>query len=224
MTITEHKKTFLLLPGTSCTWEYGFDLPVKPLAQEYHVLCISYTGFDGGSAISDTQTAETKRIEKYVKQHFGGHEGRPGSPERLVKISRYQNYFPALPLNVQQDIYSRMTELIQEESAYCDKKNYEHMAQILTSVAMYEVLQMHGHSEESACRIVSETMWDFLDPSGMQKLARRSFFLPLMKRIVPLGFRMKSGYGWRYTMTRRTDSILNATSVFMPGSSESGGL
>ena len=33
----------------------------------------------------------------------------------------------------------------------------------------------------------------------MQKLARRSFFLPLMKTIVPFGFRRKSGVGWRYT-------------------------
>lgn len=120
-------------------------------------------------------------------------------PEQMVRISRYHNYFPTLPQNVQQDIYQRMAELIQEESVYCDKKNYEHMAQILTSIAMYEVLQKYGHSEEEAYKTVSEQMWAFLDPSGMQKLAHKSFFLPLMKRIVPLGFNMKSGYGWRYT-------------------------
>ena len=42
-------------------------------------------------------------------------------------------------------------------------------------------------------------MWIFLDPSGMQKLARKRFFLPLMKKIIPFGFRKGSGYGWRYT-------------------------
>ena len=31
-----------------------------------------------------------------------------------------------------------------EEKQYCDKGNYSHMAQILTSIAMYEVLQQHG--------------------------------------------------------------------------------
>lgn len=91
------------------------------------------------------------------------------TPERLVAISRYQNYVPTLDEAIRQDIYQRMTELIEEESAYCDKGNYKHMAQILTSVAMYEVLQRHGKTEEEAYRIVSEEMWKFLDPSGMQK-------------------------------------------------------
>ena len=120
-------------------------------------------------------------------------------PKALVTISRYQNYFPGLPVDVQNDVYARMAELIAEEKNYCDKGNYSHMAQILTSIALYEVLQKHGNSEEEAYRIVSEEMWKFLNPSGMQKLARKSFFLPLMKKIVPFGFKKGSGYGWRYT-------------------------
>ena len=95
-----------------------------------------------------------------------------------------------------------MAELIKEEKEYCDKGNYSHMAQILTSIALYEVLQKHGSSEKEAYRIVSEEMWKFLDPSGMQKLAKKSFFLPLMKKIVPFGFKKGSGYGWRYTWHR----------------------
>ena len=121
------------------------------------------------------------------------------TPERLVAVSRYQNYFPTLPKGVQSDIHARIAELLVEENAYCDRGNTRHMAQILTSIAMYEVLQRHGWSEEDAYKAVSEEMWKFLDPSGMQKLARRRFFLPLMKRIVPFGFRKGSGYGWRYT-------------------------
>ncbi|MBQ6441689.1 MAG: hypothetical protein IJJ13_03755, partial [Lachnospiraceae bacterium] len=89
----------------------------------------------------------------------------------------------------------RISELIEEEKQYCDKGNYSHMAQILTSIAIYEVLQRHGKSEEEAYRIVSEEMWKFLDPSGMQKLAKKSFFLPLMKKIVPFGFKHGSGNG-----------------------------
>jgi len=123
-------------------------------------------------------------------------------PEEMVKISRYQNFFPTLDNDIQRDIYRRMAELINEEQEYCDKGNYEHMAQILTSIAMYEVLQKHGSSEEEAYKTVSERMWEFLDPSGMKKLARKSFFLPLMKKLVPFGFSKKSGYGWRYTWHR----------------------
>ena len=120
-------------------------------------------------------------------------------PEKMVAISRYQNYFPGLAAEIRNDVYQRMGELIGEEKEYCDDGNYKHMSQILTSIALYEVLQKHGKSEAEAYRIVSEEMWKFLDPSMMQKLAKRDFFLPLMKRIVPFGFKKGSGYGWRYT-------------------------
>ncbi|MCR5795057.1 MAG: L-2-amino-thiazoline-4-carboxylic acid hydrolase [Solobacterium sp.] len=123
-------------------------------------------------------------------------------PEKMAAASRYQNYFPTLPKEIQDDTYRRMAELLEEEKAYCDKGNYKHMAQIITSIALYEVLQEHGRSEAEAYRTVSEEMWKFLDPSGMQKLAKRSFFLPLMKKIVPFGFRKGSGTGWRYTWHR----------------------
>ena len=121
------------------------------------------------------------------------------TPEKLVAVSRYRNYFPTLPGNIQHDVYARMSMLLTEEKAYCDRGNYKHMAQILTSIALYEVLQNHGKSEAEAYKIVSGEMWKFLDPSGMQKLAKKSFFLPLMKRVVPFGFKKGSGVGWRYT-------------------------
>ncbi len=120
-------------------------------------------------------------------------------PESLVAVSRYQYYFPMLGQQIRTDVYTRMAELIEEEKEYCDKGNYKHMAQILTSIAMYEVLQKHGKSEPEAYQIVSEEMWKFLDPTSMQKMAKKSFFLPLMKKIVPFGFKKGSGYGWRYT-------------------------
>lgn len=120
-------------------------------------------------------------------------------PEKLVAASRYQNYFPTLPSCVKRDVYNRIKDLIEEEKEYCDKGNFNHMAQILTSIALYEILQKHGKSETEVYRIVSEEMWKFLNPSSMQKLANKSFFLPLMKKIVPFGFKKGSGYGWRYT-------------------------
>ncbi len=127
---------------------------------------------------------------------------KPYTPEKLVAISRYQNYFPTLPEEVRGEVYRRMDALIKEEAEYCDRGNVKHMAQILTSIALYEVLRRHGQTEAEAYGIVSGEMWKFLDPSGMQKLARRSFFLPLMKKLVPLGFKKGSGFGWRYTWHR----------------------
>ncbi len=127
-------------------------------------------------------------------------------PEKMVKISRYQKFFPSLSDEIKEDVYKRMTELIEEEKGYCDKGNFEHMSQILTSIALYEILQKHGESEEKAYTIVSEEMWKFLNPSRMQKLAKKSFFLPLMKKVVPIGFKHKSGTGWRYTWHQDTDT------------------
>lgn len=48
-------------------------------------------------------------------------------PKKLAAVSRYQNYFPTLPSNIQQDILKRIDELIIEEQEYCDKGNYKHM-------------------------------------------------------------------------------------------------
>ena len=120
-------------------------------------------------------------------------------PGKMVQISRYRNFFPTLSRDIQEEILKRMAELIEEEKEYCDQGNYKHMAQILTSIAMYETLIKHGKTEEEAYKTVSEEMWKFLDPSSMQKLAKKSFFLPLMKKIVPFGFKKGSGYGWKYT-------------------------
>lgn len=124
---------------------------------------------------------------------------RKYEPKAMVASSRYQRWFPTLPAEVQADVYARMEELLQEEAEYCDKGNYGHMVQIITSIALYEALQAHGASEERAFAAVSENMWAFLDPSGMQKLAKLPFFMSLMKKIVPFGFKRGSGAGWRYT-------------------------
>lgn len=126
-------------------------------------------------------------------------------PRAMVAKSRYQRWFPTLPAEVQADAYARMEELLREEAEFCDKGNYDHVAQILTSIALYEVLQAHGASEEEAYRAVSENMWAFLDPSGIRRLARLPFFMPLMKKVVPFGFRHGSGTGWRYTWHADTD-------------------
>ena len=36
-------------------------------------------------------------------------------PKQLVAISRYQNYFPSLPEESREDVYARISELIEEE-------------------------------------------------------------------------------------------------------------
>lgn len=119
-------------------------------------------------------------------------------PEKLIAVSRYRRFIPILPEDIKRDIYARMQELIEEEKKYCDHGNYKHMAQIFTSIALYQTLQRHGKSEEEAYRITSEEMWKALTPRSYQRLARLPFFLPMMKKILPFGFRHGSGTGWKY--------------------------
>ena len=119
-------------------------------------------------------------------------------PEKLITISRYCNYIPNLSEDIKQDIYARMQELIEEEKKYCDQGNYKHMAQIFTSIALYQTLQKHGKSEEESYKITSEEMWKALTPKSYQKMARLPFFIPMMKKILPFGFKHGSGVGWRY--------------------------
>ena len=121
------------------------------------------------------------------------------SPEKLVRISRYRDYFGTLDEDVRKDVLARMSVLVEEEKEYCDKGNHKHMAQILTAIALYEVLQQHGKSEEETFKEISEAMWAALNPKPMQRMAKLPFFMPLMKRVVPYGFKKGSGYGWRYT-------------------------
>ena len=121
------------------------------------------------------------------------------TPEKLVAVSRYKTLFPTLSPEIQRDVYSRMRVLIEEEKQWCDQGNYKHLAQILTTIALYEVLQQHGKSEPEAFKIISEAMWAALTPKTYQKMARLTFFLPAMKKILPFGFRYGSGAGWRYT-------------------------
>ena len=121
------------------------------------------------------------------------------TPEKLVAVSRYKTLFPTLSPEIQRDVYSRMRVLIEEEKQYCDQGNYKHLAQILTTIALYEVLQQHGKSEPEAFKIISEAMWAALTPKTYQKMARLSLFRTAMKKILPFGFRHGSGAGWRYT-------------------------
>ena len=89
------------------------------------------------------------------------------TPEKMVATSRYKTLFPTLPSEIQKDVYDRMRVLLEEEKQWCDAGNYKHIAQILTTIALYEILQQHGKSEPDAFRIVSEAMWGALTPKTL---------------------------------------------------------
>ncbi|MCR5113571.1 MAG: L-2-amino-thiazoline-4-carboxylic acid hydrolase, partial [Acholeplasmatales bacterium] len=119
----------------------------------------------------------------------------------MIEKSRHINYFNILDPDLQNDIKHRIDQIVKEEEKYCDKKNYEHLCNMFSLIAIYEVLQMRGVSEEDAFNKVRDEMFKFIEPYSQkfQKMSKKGWFWPLIKKIVPMGFNKKSGYGWRYT-------------------------
>lgn len=65
--------SLMLLPATKCHWKNNFEHVIPMLEKDYHVICVSYDGFDEteDSTYPDTIT-ETERIEDYIKEQMNG--------------------------------------------------------------------------------------------------------------------------------------------------------
>ena len=63
----------LLLPGTSCHWRLNFGEVIPLLEQDFHVVCVSYDGFDEmEDAVFPDMLTETEKIEEYIRTNHGG--------------------------------------------------------------------------------------------------------------------------------------------------------
>lgn len=64
----------LLLPGTCCHWRRNFGHVIPLLAEDFHVVCASYDGFDElEDAVFPDMLTETERIESFLQKNFHGH-------------------------------------------------------------------------------------------------------------------------------------------------------
>ena len=73
-------KTLMLLPGTCCDWQSNFLNVIDDLKAKYHLICVNYDGFDGSDLIFPDMITVTEKIEKYIKDNFGGRiDGALGS-------------------------------------------------------------------------------------------------------------------------------------------------
>ena len=64
----------LLLPGTCCHWKLNFGEVIPLLESYFHVVCVSYDGFDEmEQTIFPDMLTETEKVEQYVQEHFDGH-------------------------------------------------------------------------------------------------------------------------------------------------------
>ncbi len=69
----QEKPATLLLPGTYCHWKLNFGEVIPLLEKDFHLLCVSYDGFDETeNTVFPDMLTETEKIEKYIREHFGG--------------------------------------------------------------------------------------------------------------------------------------------------------
>ena len=119
-------------------------------------------------------------------------------PLNMVMNGRYAALYRKLSAREQEDTLSRMTELVAAEKDYADKGNYGHLCNILPTIAIDEALQKGGKTPEEAFELISTHMWAALTPRAYQKMSRLPFFLSVMRKVIPLGFKYGSGKGWKY--------------------------
>lgn len=61
----------LLLPGTCCYWKANFEHVVKPLAEDFRVGIVAYSGFDETDHEEFvSMEEETKKLEESIKDHY----------------------------------------------------------------------------------------------------------------------------------------------------------
>lgn len=64
----------MLFPGTWCHWKGNFSGVIPLLEKKYHVVCVSYDGFDETERTEfPTMLEEAEKIENYIKTEFSGH-------------------------------------------------------------------------------------------------------------------------------------------------------
>ena len=63
----------LLLPGTCCHWKRNFGHVIPLLEQNFHVVCVSYDGFDETErTVFPDMLTETAKMEGHIQENFGG--------------------------------------------------------------------------------------------------------------------------------------------------------
>ena len=119
-------------------------------------------------------------------------------PAQMIRKSRFITFYETWSENEKAQLIAQLNRLIKENQEYADSKNYGHLCNLLTSIAMIMVLEQNGRTREEAEKEVSEAMYEYIKPQivSMKKLASHGWFVRLLKISMPLKFKKTLGYGW----------------------------
>ena len=116
----------------------------------------------------------------------------------MISRSRFRNMYKEWNDEDRALLVNKMDVLIRENSQYSDSKNYGFLCNLLTSLAIVQVLEDKGMPRKDAQEYAANAMYKFIEPQieSMKKLASHGWFVRFLKLTMPLKFKKTLGYGW----------------------------
>ena len=119
-------------------------------------------------------------------------------PMKMIPRSRFRDLYKEWDKEDRALLIDKMNVLLFENSQYTDSKNYGFLCNLLTSLAIVQVLESKGMPRKEAEQYTADAMYKFIEPQikSMKKLASNGWFVRFLKLTMPMKFRNTLGYGW----------------------------
>lgn len=119
-------------------------------------------------------------------------------PRKMIPRSRFRDLYKEWDEEDRALLIDKMNVLLFENSQYTDSKNYRFLCNLLTSLAIVQVLESKGMPRKEAEQYTADAMYKFIEPQikSMKKLASNGWFVRFLKLTMPMKFRNTLGYGW----------------------------
>ena len=119
-------------------------------------------------------------------------------PRKMISRSRFRDLYKEWDEEDRALLIDKMNVLLFENSQYTDSKNYGFLCNLLTSLAIVQVLESKGMPRKEAEQYTADAMYKFIEPQikSMKKLASNGWFVRFLKLTMPMKFRNTLGYGW----------------------------
>ena len=119
-------------------------------------------------------------------------------PRKMIPRSRFRDLYKEWNEEDRALLIDKMNVLLFENSQYTDSKNYGFLCNLLTSLAIVQVLESKGMARKEAEQYTADAMYKFIEPQikSMKKLASNGWFVRFLKLTMPMKFRNTLGYGW----------------------------
>ena len=116
----------------------------------------------------------------------------------MIPQSRFRDLYKEWDEEDRALLIDKMNILLFENSQYTDSKNYGFLCNLLTSLAIVQVLESKGMPRKEAEQYTADAMYKFIEPQikSMKKLASNGWFVRFLKLTMPMKFRNTLGYGW----------------------------